>query len=252
MSPLRLLPLLACLAACAPATGAPDASTTAPDAGEVDAGPEEPRPLPFPVVRMDEPQAGTNHRVTLTGAVHEHGPNRVKPPAFGDAQPARRLALRLGDGTTIESLYYTLPSPFSFAARPNETISLLYREAPLQSGFGSSYGVRLLDAAGKLVALFEDGSAGPAFDDDERFGITFALDPLPLDEADDPCGRKIGYPIVVNVASTRRRLFPGETFRFALSGGDPVDFTLLDAYRIEDTVCSVPEFSIAYFVKPGT
>jgi hypothetical protein len=251
MTLLRSLCALACGAAlaCAPAEGAPDAAAPAPDGGAPDAGAPDPKPLPFPVAKMDKPQAGTNYRVHVPGVVSEHGPNRVKPAAFGDAQPARRLALRLADGSTIEALYYTLPEPFAFAALPGASLDLLYREAPL--GFETSAGARLLDATGKLVVLFEDGVAGPAFDDDERLGITFALDLLELTVDEDPCGRKVGYPMRVTVGGVTRRLFPGETFRFALSGGDPVDFTLLDAYRIEDAVCSVPEFSVAYLVRPA-
>lgn len=246
MKSVRLLcgaGLCAALACSSPSPDGSDAGTAAPDAGH-----GVPAPLPFPLVRMADDGAGTSHANTFQGVVTAHGPAREDPFTDGST-PARVLEVKLTDGSA-QKLFYTLPAPFAFAAFPSDPVKVTYRERA--AGFGSSYGARVQTITGLLKVLVEDGAVGSAFEDGERLGFTFALDPQPLSEERVDCGRKVHYPAVVQNGAKKKRLFGGQAEGFTLDDGENVTFTLLDAWRIEDSTCAdVPAFAIGYLVTPS-
>lgn len=247
MKTLALASLVLLSAACSGSTpdgGGADAGTTSPDAGT-----PLPTSIPFPVVRMSDAQSGTSHFLEYEGVVSEHGPARENPFETEGVTPARLLQVKETDAS-IRKLFYTLPRPYAFAAFPNTQVRVLYRERV--AGFGSSYGTRVDALAGKLVALFEDGTNGMALESAERLGFAFAIDPQPLAEEQVDCGRRVHYPVIVSNGTRQKRLFGGQSEVYTTPDGQVVRLTLFDAYRIEDSVCGdVPEFSIAYFAEPN-
>jgi hypothetical protein len=223
-------------------------TTTTPDAGG------NPAPLPMPVARMDEAQRGTSHTVTILGKVTEHGrPSWEEGPNPFEAEgvtPARFIDVVSTDGSSGR-LYYTLPEPYGFRAAPNTQAKLFYRERFAGANLGSSYGARLEMLTGELVALFEDGTHGPALDEAERVGFSFELDPQPASAETVECGKRVHYPVLVTNGARKKRLFGGESALFDLASGQVVKLTLFDAWRIEDDTCGgQPAFSIGYLVVP--
>ncbi len=229
------------IAAC---SASEDASNA--DAGslEADAG-TLPTAYPMPLFRMADAEAGTSHTARYQGVVTEHGPARDNPFG-GDVTPARQLSLRLVDGSEVR-LYYTLPRPFSFAAFPGDQLRLTYAERA--SGLGASHGVRIETITGDLRLLAEDGSFGLALDEADRLGFSFTLDAVALESTPVDCGQRVRRAALASQGGRTRRLAPGETQLFGTTEA-PLSLTLLDAWRIEDSICgSVPELSLGYLVK---
>lgn len=247
MARVRLLCAVGVLAVAAcssdPREDESDAGSTKQDGGIGTHG-----PYPFPVARMDDGKLGFTHDSMLEGVVAKHSSAQAVPSSFGEVRPARVLSVRATSGSTDE-LYYTLPTPFSFNAAMNDQVKVHYREKV--ESFGSSYGAKVEGYFGGLRVLFEDGRFGPAFDQADRLNFTFERDLQPLNEESDDCGRKVRYPAIVGQGEDRKRLFPGDAADFTLTTGGDVTFTLLDLYRIEDSVCgNAAEYSIAYIVLP--
>ena len=233
---------LLAVAACAAPEALPDENT---DAGPVDAG--TPTAYPLPLLRMNSARDGTTHTDSWAGVVTEHGPARDQP--FTTIEPARRLSVRLATANT-RALYYTLPVPFGFRAFPNEQVQITYSESVATAG-ASSYGAKVTTHDGALRLLVEDATWGPAFDDEDRLGFSFELDlGQPLEEETQTCGRWVRYPVMVTNGERTRRLFPGEEQRFDTEEG-VVRFVLLDAWRLEDSLCGdAPAVSLGYLALP--
>jgi len=225
----------------------------APDAGHPDAGPSKPVPLPLPFARILDDRTGTSHGTKFQGVVESHGPARNIPPALQDAPPARALVVRKVDGTRV-TLWYTLPIPYAFAARVDETVQVTYRE--VARGYASSYGVRVDHVDGSADneprGVFEDGAAGPALEPSERYGLDFQFDPVGLpNPVQDTCGLRVRHALVVTLPPKTLRVDPGYSEPFPLPGGTPATFTLFDAWQLEDSQCGqAPEYSFGYMLRP--
>jgi hypothetical protein len=158
--------------------------------------------------------------------------------------------LSIRETASTNELYYTLPTPFTFAAAINDQVKVHFRERA--QSFGSSFGAKVEGYFGGLRVLFDDGRVGPAFDKPEdRPNFTIEPDTQALSEEADDCGRKVRYPALVGQGEDRKRLFPGDNATFTLTTGGDVSFTLLDLYRLEDSSCgNAPDFSVAYIILP--
>ncbi len=195
---------------------------------------------------MTDPQDGTSHSVSFQGKV-----TSIDPPQTQVDGETPASQLQVLDNSNQETLFYTLPTGFYVSAFPNDWVQVLYRQN--SDGSASSYGARIEDLDGHLIAMFVDGEIGPALLDSERLGFTFALDTTqPLATETTDCGTKLHYPVMVTNGSRTKRLFDGQSETYTLADGEPVTFTLFDAWRLEDPRCPAPpDYAIGYVVEPA-